>query len=291
MLALVRQQADQAGGADADRLLEAILVDPISEHVFAMAGLPQVVSTWTYSACSSALHALALACLELECDEQSVVEVCVCGGDALSGIGAGGFWRAGATSPTQCTPFREPLDGILVAEGAAALRLTPSSDGRDTSDVEIRGFGMSCDAGHPTLPDRDGRYLERAVRQALADAGIAASDVAAVVAHGTGTNANDHGEAVMLRRVFGDAAVPVTSIKGSLGHTMGASGLFNLFAAVSTLRCGWLPPAGRDRGSTVDGIDLVVGRPRPIDRHALILTICSGFGGNNVALVVHGERP
>ncbi len=138
-----------------------------------------------------------------------------------------------------------------------------------------------------TAPDREGGGAVRAMAAAIDDAGLEAEAVGFVSAHGTGTPYNDAMEAVAIARVFGAGRVPVNSIKGAIGHTLGAAGAFETVLCVEVLERGLIPPtAGLE---TVDpacaGLDLVqaVARNRPVD---VALSTSSGFAGTNAALVL-----
>jgi 3-oxoacyl-[acyl-carrier-protein] synthase II len=126
----------------------------------------------------------------------------------------------------------------------------------------------------------------RAMEAALADANVAASAVGFVSAHGTGTPYNDAMEAVAITRVFGRRTVPVDSIKGAIGHTLGAAGAFEAVVCVQALADGLIPPtAGLSEVDPACGdLDLVHGaaRRQPI---AVALSTSSGFAGTNAALV------
>jgi 3-oxoacyl-[acyl-carrier-protein] synthase II len=262
---------------EASALWRALLVDPMPEYLFGERG------TWIYSACTSSLHALAAALLDGEDGQSS--DAVVVSADALSAIAVAGFWRAGATTRSNCSPFREDRDGILIGEGAAALHLSMSSTGL-SDEIRVLGFGMSCDAGHPTDPDLTGNWLEQAVRDSIARAGLVPDCIAAVVSHGTGTIKNDAAEALAYRRLWPNANVPVTSVKGALGHTMGAAGLFNVLVAIEASRRGILPPSVGPSSKTTFDLDLVLRGPREINVGGPVLAVASGFGGNNFACVV-----
>src|SRR5439155_1650732 len=142
------------------------------------------------------------------------------------------------------------------------------------------GGGAAADATHMTAPDREGRGAARAIEAALADADVAPARVGFVSAHGTGTPFNDAMEAVAITRVFGPRKVPVNSIKGAIGHTLGAAGAFEAILCLQVLAEGLVPPtAGL---ATVDpacaGLDLVYGEPR---RHPAetAMSTSSGFAG------------
>lgn len=238
---------------------------------------------WTYAACSSGTHALASALLDFV--DGLAEDILIAAVDALSVLELVGFKRVGAVTRSGEIPFSENRDGILIGEGAAVLRLTAFGQ---NDDVRIVGFGLTCDARHPTDPDPSGVQLENAIRRALSAAKLSVTDIEAIVAHGTGTTKNDLAEAQVFQRIWPDAGVRVTSVKAAMGHTMGAAGLFNVLVAVEGCRSGVLPPIGPAGYAMLPGVDFVVGAPRPITPGRAILAIASGFGGNNAVVAVRG---
>jgi 3-oxoacyl-[acyl-carrier-protein] synthase II len=151
----------------------------------------------------------------------------------------------------------------------------------------VLGTGAGADATHMTAPDREGSGVVRAVLAALADAGLDPAAVDFVSAHGTGTPFNDAMEARALERLFGDRAVPVNSIKGAIGHTLGAAGAFEAVMCSAVLGDGTIPPiVGLEHPDPAcEGLDLVRGESR---RHEVrvALSTSSGFAGTNAALVL-----
>ncbi|QSQ25915.1 hypothetical protein JY651_13705 [Pyxidicoccus parkwayensis] len=282
---LALSQMEQGAAQEEPRLWEALLRDPLPERLPSSLGPETRLEAWTYSACASAMHALAFALLDAQEDGDEASLVLVVGGDALSGIGMAGFYRLGASTRGQCRPFHADRDGLLVSEGAAALLLSTTAAPGTPGPVRLLGMGMSCDAFHPTQPDPEGAVLERAMRAALEQAGVRLTDVGGLILHGTGTLANDAAEASVCARLWPAASIPVTSLKGALGHTMGASGLFNCVVAVEALQRGRLPPTRVEGASAFEGVDLVTGAPRPLRPGAPLLVSASGFGGNNVCAV------
>jgi hypothetical protein len=262
---------------EASPLWESLLVDPMPAYLFHGSG------TWMYSACAGGLHALCAASLDLadgKCPEAIVIGV-----DALSAIGIAGFLRVGATTRGACRPMQTNRDGILIGEGAAAVRLQMTS-GHSDSRVRLLGSGMSCDAYHPTDPDPTGMWLEQAIRDALLRAGCDAGAIRAIIAHGTGTAKNDQVESDVYRRLWPQANTPVTSVKGAIGHTMSAAGLFNFLVAFEATRTGLVPPTACGCAPALDGMDLVCHEPRIIPKGGPVLAVALGFGGNNCACVV-----
>jgi 3-oxoacyl-[acyl-carrier-protein] synthase II len=238
---------------------------------------------WVYGACSAGIHALAAA-LQDGCEDGG--DVIVVAADALSLIEVIGFRRLGAVSQRGCRPFHRSRDGLLIGEGAVAIRLRTNGDAGTTPDVRLLGVGMSCDAAHATDPDPTGRWLGEAIDGALERARLGPSQIAAIICHGTGTRKNDDAEAATIAARWPSGNVPVTSVKGQIGHTMGPAGLFNLLVAVEACRSGVLPPTASDGGETLDKIDLVRFRPRQIVPNGNVLAISSGFGGTNGACIV-----
>jgi 3-oxoacyl-[acyl-carrier-protein] synthase II len=270
-------------------LLVRFLTSPTKQQAISLIrdSLPEVASPplrWTYAACSSGAHALSSALLDYA--DGFTGNAVVAAVDTLSVSEIVGFKRVAAVTRGEGVPFSASRDGLLIGEGAAAIWLAPARP--HSKAVWIAGFGLSCDAQHPTDPDSSGRWLEAAILRSLATAGLPLAKVGGIVAHGTGTEKNDAVEADVFRRLWPAADVPVTSIKGTMGHTMGAAGLFNVMVAMEAARTGLLPPISAANLTMLPGVDFVVGKPRPIPRDKILLAISSGFGGNNAVVLVHG---
>jgi 3-oxoacyl-[acyl-carrier-protein] synthase II len=240
----------------------------------------------TQLACASGTHAVALATQWVRAGRADVV---LAGGtDLLCRFVVAGFNCLKATAET-ARPFDAARRGLVLGEGAAVLvvEAVEHAAGRGARvRARLLGAGAAGDATHMTAPDREGGGAARAIGAALADAGIAPAAVAFVSAHGTGTPYNDAMEAVALARVFGPGRVPVNSIKGAIGHTLGAAGAFEAAMCVQVVAEGIIPPtAGL---VTIDpacaGLDLVAGGARrgPVP---VALSTSSGFAGANAALV------
>lgn len=266
------------GGTPDDALHAALGVDPMPLQVAEMAGSEARV-VWGYSACAAGVHALALAAAAVS--DGTDQNATVVAADALSELAVAGFSRIGGLSSTGAPPLTMESDGILIGEGAAALNLSAES-----GPVAVLGFGMSCDAGHQIHPDETGTSLAEAIRQALRQSGCSPPEICGAILHGTGTAASDAVEAAVVAEIFGPDALPVTSLKGSIGHCMGAAGLFNVLAAWSACVWGLLPPVGHSGASPRNGIDVVLGDAREIHAGGPVLAVASGFGGNHVATVL-----
>jgi len=216
-----------------------------------------------------------------------------------------GFARARALSTSHdpaaaSMPFDSNRSGFVVGEGAVVLCLEEREAAlrRGAEPLaELLGFGMSCDASHITAPPEDGDGAFRAMRACLADARTGPDDVSVVVAHATSTPIGDKAEAAALSRLLGGregraAPAQVASIKGSVGHLLGAAGAVNVAAAVEALQSGRAPAnVGTGARDTVrfegggarlsDGGPIEAGGRRPV-----VLCNAFGFGGTNAALCV-----
>ena len=158
--------------------------------------------------------------------------------------------------------------------------------------VEIRGYGATCDAHHRVRLDETGEEPARAMRLALAEAGLPPEAIGYVAYHGTGTPLNDRVETRAVRLAFGESArrLAGSSVKSMIGHPQGACGAAGLAATALALRDGFLPPTiNLERPDPECDLDYVPQRARSaVVEHALCNTI--GFGSKNSALVVSRPR-
>ncbi len=192
-------------------------------------------------------------------------------------------------------PFDEHRDGIVVGEGAGTFVLEAWDEAVARGAkiyAEVIGFYTNNDATHMTNPSVSG--LVRCMQGALADAGLSASDVDYINAHAAGTSAGDRAEALAVAEIFG-SSVPISSMKGHLGHLMGAAGALETAACLGMLQDQVLyPTLNLTRASADEGpLDHVVGAPRAA-RVQTILKNSFAFGGVNASLVirrVQGRQP
>ncbi len=156
-----------------------------------------------------------------------------------------GFVRLGAMSPDLCQPFDANRKGLILGEGSTMLILESEERvvRRGAAPLaEVGGYGLACDAHHITRPHPEGEGSITAMRLALESSRIGPDEVDHINAHGTGTSANDSVEAAVIRKIFGDRPLPVTSIKSMIGHCMGASSAMEAVACVMSLETGIIPP-------------------------------------------------
>ena len=238
-------------------------------------------------ACASGTWAIALAASWVRAGRAEVV---LAGGtDLLCRFVVSGFNALKATAP-EARPFDRDRRGLVLGEGAAIVVVESEAHAARRGArlrARIAGIGAAGDAVHMTAPDREGRGAARAISAALVDAGLAPGDVGFVSAHGTGTPYNDAMEAVAIGGVFGPRGVPVNSIKGAIGHTLGAAGAFETVLCIRVMESSMVPPtAGLERvDPACAALDLVHGSARPTSARVSVST-SSGFAGANAALVL-----
>ncbi|WP_434590795.1 beta-ketoacyl-[acyl-carrier-protein] synthase family protein [Streptomyces sp. A5-4] len=187
-----------------------------------------------------------------------------------------------------CRPFDADRDGFVVGEGAGLLVMERPEHARARGArirAHVAGYGASSDAYSAVAPDPGGRGIESALRTAMADAGVAASEIGHVNAHGTSTVFNDLIEATMLHRTLGTHPL-VTSTKAMTGHTLGAAGGIETALTVLALEHQLVPPTvNLDTPDPQIPIEVVSGAARPAAFDCAVKTSL-GFGGHNAALVL-----
>lgn len=156
-----------------------------------------------------------------------------------------GFVRLAAMAPERCQPFDRNRQGLILGEGAGILVLESEASlvrRGGVPQAEVGGYGLSCDAYHITRPREDAAGSIEAMMQAIERSGLTPAEVDFINAHGTGTKANDVAEAKVVRDVFGDRKVPISSVKSMIGHCMGAASALEAAACVMTLERRVYPP-------------------------------------------------
>ncbi len=231
------------------------------------------------TACSAAANALLLATQLIEAGR--VRHALVLGTETKNLVSLLGFHGLMLTAKNGYKPFDAQRDGIVLGEalGAAVLSTEP----RGASAWQILGGASLCDSAHPTSSSPQG--IAGVIAAALANAGVSASQIVAIKAHGTGTPSNDEAEAKGLMQVFATAMPPFTSLKSSLGHTLGACGVVETLTLLRAIECGGLPAtAGFAEADPALGGMVPVQHCTPLPRGPVLLNYF-GFGGNNCALV------
>lgn len=266
-----------------------ILVGEIAKQVGRQLGLicpgTNISTACASSAIAVAKGAALIAAGRAEC-------VLVCCADLVTEFVFSGFSALGAMSPNPSMPFDRLRSGLTLGEGAASVLLMKADrakrEGRPHLGT-VLGWGVASDAFHVTAPAPDGRGLSAAVKQALKRAGLEPEAISAICAHGTGTVHNDHMELTAFDQLFGDRRLPVYSIKGAIGHTLGAAGGIEVALGLKSLSEGLAPPTlGFSKGED-NTVDRVSSQPVAIPGNHLLSTN-SGFGGINAALILAKGR-
>jgi 3-oxoacyl-[acyl-carrier-protein] synthase II len=247
------------------------------------------------TACASATNAIGDAFKLIRLGEADVI---ISGGSeaALTHIGLSAFAAMRALSqrnddPTRASrPFDRDRDGFVLSEGAGLVVLEELEHAKARGAPiygEMLGYGVSCDAGHITAPDKDGVGAAYAMSQAIKDARINPAEVDYINAHGTSTPLGDVAETIAMKNVFQDHArrLSVSSTKSQLGHLLGASGGVELILSLLAIRDGVVPPTiNLDTPDPECDLDYTPNRPR---QRAISTAMSNsfGFGGHNGSLV------
>jgi 3-oxoacyl-[acyl-carrier-protein] synthase II len=231
-------------------------------------------------------------------------EIAVAGGTeaAITPIAMAGFSAAKALSTSNddparsSRPFDKTRDGFVLAEGAGILVVESEEHAiaRGATILgELAGYGATSDAFHITQPDENGEGAARAMRKALAEAGLDSDDIDYVNAHGTSTPMNDKLETLALKRVFGEYAyeLPISSTKSMTGHSLGAAGAIEAAICILAMQTGIIPPTANYETPDPDcDLDYVPNVARSASLEA-VMTNSLGFGGHNASLVFRKYRP
>jgi 3-oxoacyl-[acyl-carrier-protein] synthase II len=248
------------------------------------------------TACATGAHAIGDAARLIALDDADVM---IAGGaeSAVCRLGIAGFnaCRALSTSyndtPTKASrPYDKDRDGFVMGEGAGIVVLEELEHAKARGAKiygEVTGYGLSGDAYHITAPSEDGNGGYRAMQMALKRAGIAASDIDYVNAHGTSTMA-DGIELGAVERLLGNAAskTAMSSTKSSIGHLLGAAGAVEAIFCLLAMRDGMVPPTlNLENPDVTTAIDLV---PLKAQKREVNIAMSNsfGFGGTNAALIV-----
>ena len=208
--------------------------------------------------------------------------VVVTGADVITKFVLSGFQSFQAVSVEPCRPFDEGRTGITLGEGAATMILTASE--LYNSRAKVLSGAVTNDANHISAPSRTGEELCQAINSSLSDAGINGSDIDFISAHGTATLYNDEMEAKAIA-LAGLSDVPINSLKGFYGHTLGAAGLIESVISLQSLKEGLILPTP---GFKSTGISSAINVTTNVIKRPLttFLKTASGFGGCNAALII-----
>ena len=249
----------------------------IIQNFFGFKNEPIVLS----NACVSGVLALSVA--KRFISEEKYNHVFITSGDLVTKFILSGFNSFQALSAEPCKPYDKNRIGINLGEVAASVLVTSSSENLPKEAVEILGDATSNDANHISGPSRTGEGLFRSVKSALKEANINANEVDYISAHGTATPFNDEMEAIAFSRL-GMEQVPLNSLKGFFGHTLGASGLLETIVGMHSMEKNILfISKGFDELGVSKNINVIKNNiTKKLD---VFLKTASGFGGCNTAVI------
>ena len=241
------------------------------------------------TACAASTHAIGYAARQIAWDRCDVV---ITGGaesaDTITALA--GFANMTALSSTGTSkPFDTTRDGFVLGEGAGilVLELWDRAVERGATILgEVLGAGSTADAYHITAPSPGGSGAVACIELALADAGLSATDIRQINAHGTSTPLNDAAEAEAVAKVFGTPGPPMTSIKGVTGHALGGAGALEGVSVLLSFEKRLIPPtAGTTEVDPAITADIVLGEARPWEPGPTISN-SFGFGGHNGTVII-----
>jgi 3-oxoacyl-(acyl-carrier-protein) synthase len=280
----------EAGLADAagPRRLAGGLYDSPARNLAGWLGVRGPVQTVS-TACASGATALGIGA---ELLAAGLVDAVVAGGyDILCRFVMRGFDALRSLTRDAVRPFDRRRTGLLLGEAAALVLLARERDAdrqRAPRLGRLLAHASGSDGSHIAAPDPNGRGLEYTIRTAMAAADVRPREVDFVSAHGTATPVNDRIETAVLKRVLGTRAyaVPVNSIKGYMGHTMGAAATLEAIMCLLAARHGVIPATlGLEEPDPECDLDYVPGSPRS-HRPRVMVSTSQGFGGCNATLVL-----
>ena len=243
---------------------------------FGFANKPIVIS----NACISGLLAIITGMRLIQSGQYQ--HAVIAGADVISKFILSGFQSFQAISNEPCKPFDAGRNGINLGEGAGTIIL--SSDKKKEQVITISGGSVSNDANHISGPSRTGEELNFAIAKAMKDADVATSAIDFISAHGTATIYNDEMEANAIT-LAGLQQVPVNSLKGYFGHTLGTAGIIESIVSVYSLQQNTvLPTLGFKNMGVTKPINVCTTlHTAPLQN---CLKTASGFGGCNAAIVI-----
>jgi len=247
------------------------------QHFFGIQNEAVVIS----NACVSGILAVSVAKRLIESELYD--HVLVLSGDVVSEFILSGFQSFQAISNTPCKPFSKHRTGINIGEAAASVLVTSTSTNISDDAVQILGDASCNDANHISGPSRTGEGLYKSMASAFQEAGIKTDAIDYISAHGTATNYNDEMEAIAINRMD-LAEVPLNSLKGYYGHTLGASGLLETIVGMQSLFNNTLYASyGFDELGVSESVNVIEKTTAKTLQY--FLKIASGFGGCNTAVI------
>lgn len=242
---------------------------------FGFANKPIIIS----NACVSGVMAIITGMRLLRSGQYE--NTVIVGADVISEFILSGFQSFMALSANVCKPFDKSRDGLNLGEGAGTIIL--STNKKYAQNLKVLGGGVSNDANHISGPSRTGEELAFAIKTAMSDAAVSSRDIDFISAHGTATVYNDEMEANAIT-ISGLQSVPLNSLKGYYGHTLGAAGLIESIISIQSLKRELvLPTPGFEESGVTQQVNVITS-PLSVKANHFLKT-ASGFGGCNAAVV------
>lgn len=244
----------------------------------------------TSSACTSGSQGIGYAYESIKWGKQVIMVGG--GGEELCATQAAVFDTLYATSLSNDTPELTPRpfdvnrDGLVIGEGAGSLILEDYEHAKARGAkiyAEVIGYGTTSDGGHVTQPAKE--TMATAMQLALEEAGLSPDAIGYVNAHGTATDRGDLAESLATEQVFG-RPVPLSTLKGNLGHTLGACGAIEAWAAIEMMNDGWFTPTKNleNPDPACGELDYIMGKGRELDCE-YVMSNNFAFGGINTSLI------
>jgi 3-oxoacyl-[acyl-carrier-protein] synthase II len=259
-------------------------------HVARAVGAEGMVLTLP-AACAAGNYAIGFAADLIRAGRADVVVTGAA--EVIQRLQYSGFVRLAAMAPERCQPFDLNRQGLLLGEGAGLLILESEAHAERRGAnlrAEVGGYGLSCDAYHITRPHPDAAGSIAAMRAAIERSGIRPGEIDFINAHGTGTKHNDAAESKVVREVFGDRRIPLSSMKSMLGHCMGAASALEAIGCVFTLETGTYPPTIGYETPDPECDVQVVANAAARGKADIVINNSLAFGGYNAVTVLARPR-
>jgi len=249
------------------------------------------------TACAASIHGIteAIKTIAIGAADKMLV---VGSESAICEVGIGGFASMKALSPnpdpkTASRPFDKNRDGFVMGEGSGSIVLEKYDDAKKRGAkiyATIIGFGESGDAHHITTPAPEGNGAYRAMKMAVEMAGIKPDDLGYINAHGTSTKYNDWYETLAVKNLFGNSPIPpMSSIKGQIGHCLGAAGILETIVSILSMNKGILPPTINQATKDEDCDLNYIPNTAIEEKVNTVMTNSFGFGGTNGVLILNKD--
>jgi 3-oxoacyl-[acyl-carrier-protein] synthase II len=270
-----------------------IITNMASGNISIKYGLKGICSS-VVTACATGTHSIGDSFRAIK---HGYADLMICGGTEapITPLALAGFINITALTQNDnpkdaSKPFDLERSGFVMGEGAGILVLEDYEHAVKRGAkiyAEVLGYGATGDAYHMTAPDPDGSGAARAMKLALEEGGISPEQVNYINAHGTSTKYNDKTETMAIKSVFGNEAykIPVSSIKGHVGHLLGAAGAVEAIASIKSITESFIPPTlGLQNADPECDLDYVPNEGRSAEvKYALSNSL--GFGGHNGTLL------